>query len=69
MMKNKNKIQKSSLAKRNWQKFLKNRMAVVGLIGLAIIVGACLVAPLLTPYDPTFIDPPNRELAPVRSIS
>lgn len=47
---------RSSLAKRNIQKFMKNRMAVIGLIGLIIIVGACVCAPLLTPYDPSHIN-------------
>ena len=55
---------KTSLAKRNWQKFIRNRMAVVGMIGLFIIVAACLAAPLLTPYDPTFINPGIRALSP-----
>jgi len=47
---------KSSLAKRNIQKFMKNRMAVIGLIGLVIIVGACVCAPLLTSCDPSYIN-------------
>lgn len=47
---------RSSLAKRNVQKFMKNRMAVIGLIGLVIIVGACVCAPLLTPHDPSRIN-------------
>lgn len=55
---------KSTLAKRSWQKFLKNRMAVIGLVGLSIVVLACLAAPLLTPYDPAYIDPSIRELPP-----
>ena len=55
---------RSSLAKRSWQKFIRNRMAVIGLIGLTAVVLACLAAPLITPYDPAFIDPSIRELPP-----
>ena len=55
---------KTSLAKRNWQKFIRNRMAVIGMIGLFIIVAACLAAPLLTQYDPTLINPRIRALGP-----
>ena len=63
MSKQEKKI-RSSLAKRNWQKFMRNRMAVAGMIGLFIIVSACLAAPLLTPYDPSFIDASIRALPP-----
>lgn len=53
---------KSSLAKRNLFKFLNNKMAVVGAIMLIIILLACICAPLLTPYDPTFIDVTQKSL-------
>ena len=55
-MKQKQNTVKSSLAKRNIQKFCKNRMAVAGLIGVVIIVFACVFAPLLTPYSPETIN-------------
>ena len=55
---------KSSLAKRNVQKFMKNRMAIVGFIGLSVIVIACIFASLLTSYDPTLIDPAIRDMSP-----
>lgn len=65
MVKAKNNGQvKSSLAKRNIQKFAKNRMAVVGLIGLVIIIFMCVFAPLFTEYDPTLIDPAIRSQPP-----
>lgn len=47
---------KSSLAKRNIEKFMRNRMAVIGAVILIAILFACILAPLLTPYDPNFID-------------
>lgn len=52
----------SSLARRNVQKFLHNRMAVAGLIVLLLILLACLCAPLLTPHDPNLIDVTQRGL-------
>lgn len=55
---------KSSLAKRNFERFLKNKLAIVGAIVLIIMICACVFAPLLTPYDPTHIDPANRGLDP-----
>lgn len=56
MSNTKKNVAKSSLAKRNIQKFMKNRLAIVGLIGLALMILACIFAPLLTPHDPTLID-------------
>ena len=60
------KTRNTSLAKRSWQKFIQNRMAILGLIGLVLIIAACLAAPLLTNYDPTLIDPSIRGLSPSR---
>lgn len=54
----------SSLTKRSLQRFAQNKLAVAGAIGLILIVLACACAPLLTHYDPGFIDPANRSLAP-----
>lgn len=34
------------------EKFMKNKLAVLGAIVLIIIIAAALLAPLLTPYDP-----------------
>lgn len=53
---------KSSLAKRNLYKFLGNRMALIGAVTLIIILFCCVFAPLLTPYDPNFIDIPQKNL-------
>ncbi len=47
---------KSSLASRNRQKFLSNRLAMVGLILLVVVVVLSLAAPLFTRHDPSFID-------------
>lgn len=53
---------KSSLAKRNLFKFLNNRMAIIGGVLLFVILAACILAPLLTPYDPILIDITQKSL-------
>lgn len=63
-VKTRTKKQMSSLTKRSLQRFAQNKLAVAGAIGLILIVLACACAPLLTHYDPGFIDPANRSLAP-----
>ena len=63
-VKTRTKKQMSSLTKRSLQRFAQNKLAIAGAIGLILIVLACACAPLLTHYDPGFIDPANRSLAP-----
>lgn len=53
---------KSSLAKRNLYKFLSNRMALIGAVTLLVILFCCIFAPLLTPYDPNYIDISQKSL-------
>ncbi|NLZ70517.1 MAG: ABC transporter permease [Clostridiaceae bacterium] len=53
MSENEKKIVKSSLAKENFYKLLHNRLAVLGFILMFVILLACIMAPLLTPYSPT----------------
>ncbi len=52
------KFQKSkdSIARRNLQKLLSNKLAIFGFAVMMIIMILCAIAPLLTPYDPTYID-------------
>lgn len=66
-VKTRTKKQMSSLTKRSLQRFAQNKLAVAGAIGLILIVLACACAPLLTHYDPSFIDPANRSLAPSKA--
>jgi peptide/nickel transport system permease protein len=47
-------------------KFLQNKLAVFGIITLAIITTACLLAPYIAPHDPSYQDLRNR-LAPPSS--
>lgn len=61
-VKNKTKVAKSSLTKRSFQKFCKNPMAIIGLLGLIVIITLVCCAPLLTKYDPNVIDLTMRNL-------
>lgn len=53
-----------SLARRNWERFCRNKMAVAGAIVLIVILLCCALAPLLTPYDPTCLEPAIRNMDP-----
>lgn len=55
---------KSSLAKRNLQKFLSNRLAIIGAAIVLLLILAAVIAPILTPYDPTYVDTSQRLLDP-----
>ncbi len=45
-------------------KFLQNKLAVIGLILLAVIVGSALLAPWIAPHDPDFQNLRNRLASP-----
>lgn len=51
--KNKNR---SSLAKRSWQKMLSNKLALIGLVVVLLMTLMAIFAPVLTKYDPNVID-------------
>ena len=55
---------RNSLAKRNWKKFKRNRVAVAGLVVIVIIIMACALAPLLTPYGTNDVDLKNMVKPP-----
>lgn len=55
---------KAALSKRNWNKFRKNPLAVIGLILTVFIILACIAAPLLTSADPNLVNLPEREMKP-----
>jgi peptide/nickel transport system permease protein len=46
-----------------WRRFRRHRMALGGAGVLAVIVGSAVLAPLITPYNPTVLDP-DHSLAP-----
>lgn len=48
-----NKSHSSSLLKRNVRKFVRNKLAMLGLIVVLAIVFMCVAAPLLTDYEPS----------------
>ncbi len=58
-----------SLWRYSWDRFRRNRLAVLGLLFLAIMVGAALLAPWIAPYNPNavslapedLLQPPSRE--------
>lgn len=47
---------KSSLSKRRLQKFIDNKLAIVGAVIILVYVLACVFAPLITPWDPLEIN-------------
>jgi peptide/nickel transport system permease protein len=49
-----------SRAREVWDALIANRLAVFGLVVLAVVAVAAIFGPLLTPYDPTLTDVPNR---------
>jgi len=53
-------VQKSSLSKRNIQKFFANKLAIVGLCIVLFFILTAAFAPLLTKHDPSFVSPPDR---------
>lgn len=50
-----NKKQASSLLRKNVRKFVRNKLAMIGLAFVVIIVAASVLAPLFTSYDPNQI--------------
>ena len=61
------KRKKNSITKRNMQKLLSNKLAIIGAVMMALIMLLCLFAPFLTKHDPAYIDmtlryaPPSSE--------
>lgn len=53
---------RSSLARRNLEKFMQNRLAVIGGSVLVALVLLCLCAPLLTRWNPSATDPASSFL-------
>ena len=57
----------NDLARRNWHKFISNKLAIAGAVIILIILCASMFAPLITSYDPTYSDtsirlqPPSSE--------
>ncbi len=47
---------------RKLRRFMRNRMAVAGVAVILVILLLCVLAPLLTPYDPIHMDMGSRNL-------
>lgn len=54
---------RNRLRMRNLRKFMRNRMALVSVIVIIIMIVLCMSAPLLTDYDPLYMDMANRNLS------
>lgn len=65
-LKDAGKKQSSSLLKKNLRKFMNNKLAVIGLAFVLLIVIACVGAPLLTEYDPSALNLPDKSMAPCK---
>lgn len=46
------------------RKMMENRLAMIGLVIFAVIILSCLLAPVISPYDPQAIDPRSMTQAP-----
>lgn len=49
-------IHMSSLARRNIEKFMRNKLALLGLLIIVVMILLCVLAPVLTAYDPVKIN-------------
>jgi len=47
-----------------WKRFRRHRMAVFGAVTLAAVIASAVFAPMLTPYNPTALDPDHSLLRP-----
>lgn len=54
---------RNRLRMRNLRKFMRNRMALASVIVIIIMIVLCMSAPLLTDYDPLYMDMANRNLS------
>ncbi len=59
-----NKKKKETMIKITWRRFVRNRLAVIGLITLSVITLAAIFAPTLATYDPTEQELLNKLAAP-----
>ncbi|MFM8989183.1 MAG: ABC transporter permease [Alphaproteobacteria bacterium] len=50
---------------RVWPRFLRHRVALGGAVVVALLLSAALLAPILSPQDPTLLDTSVRFLAPL----
>lgn len=60
----KRNYQKSSLAKRNLEKFFRNKLAITGFCMIVIMILLCVLAPLFTSYQPNTMSMSELTKAP-----
>lgn len=63
-MKKEKQILKSSLSKRRLEKFLRNKLAVIGMAVVLIYLILCFLAPLFTKFDPNGVNLIERSQPP-----
>ena len=57
-------LKRERRANNAWHKFCRNKMAVIGLIIVAVMVAIAVLAPVIAPYDPNATDVANMFKAP-----
>ncbi|MDR1766596.1 MAG: ABC transporter permease [Lachnospiraceae bacterium] len=60
------KRKKEGMWKQAWKRLTQDRLAMIGLVGLILMILVALFAPLLTPYAPEEMDFININAAPMR---
>lgn len=61
------KQQKTSQLSLVWRRFKENKLAVFGMVIVALMIGVAIFAPLISPHDPYETDPINKLQKPSRS--
>lgn len=57
-------VRRERRANSAWRKLCRDKMAVVGLIIVAVMVAMAIFAPILAPYDPNYVDTSSTFLPP-----
>ena len=61
------KQQKTSQLSLVWRRFKENKLAVFGMVIVALMIGIAIFAPLISPHDPYETDPINKLQKPSKS--
>lgn len=52
-----------------WRRFRRHRLALVGAVVVALLCVSAVLANVIAPYDPTFLDTSKRFLAPFQTMA
>jgi len=61
------KQQKTSQLSLVWRRFKENKLAVFGIVIVALMIGIAIFAPIISPHDPYETDPINKLQKPSKS--